>query len=82
MGYDYEIMGRSPRGGGSAVGSGMSAGVYVDVPSGGGVGVGVLGVVVESRVAEVDAYVVERTPFFLSRPLPLSTISKTNIYNN
>ena len=60
----------------------MSTGVHVDVPGGGGVGVDMVGVAVEFKVAEVDACVVERESFFLCRPLPLPAISKTNIYNN
>ena len=54
----------------------------MDVPSGGGVGVGAVVVVVESGVAEVGIGVVERTPLFLGQPLLLSAISKINIYNN
>ena len=45
-------------------------------------GVDVVTVVVESGVAEVEASVVEWVLFFFGRPLPLPTISETNIYNN
>ena len=51
----------------------------MDVSSGSGVEVNTIGVVVRSGVAEVDAGVVERVPFFLGRPLPLPTIFETNI---
>ena len=57
-------------------------GVRVDVPSGGGVGVDVVGVVVRSRVVEVDIGVVEQVLFFFGRTLPFPATSETNIYNN
>ena len=60
----------------------MFTGVRGDVPNSSGVGVDTVGVVVRFEVLEVDASVVERLLFFFSRPLPLPTISETNIYNN
>ena len=50
------------------------------MPSSGGVGIDVVGVVVRSGVVEVDADVVEWVLFFFRRPLALAVIFKTNIY--
>ena len=58
------------------------AGVRVDVPNGGEVWVNVVGVMVKSKVVEVEAGMVQCVLFFFGRPLPFPTISKTNIYNN
>ena len=58
------------------------ASVHVDMPKGGGVGVDTVGVVVGSKVVEVDANVVECILLVFSRPLPLPTIFEINMYNN
>ena len=59
--------------GSGRVGVDTVAGVCVDVPNGGGVGVDTIRVVVRSVVVEVEASVVERVLFFFGQPLPLPT---------
>ena len=82
VGYGCEIVGWSPDGRGSRVGADSIAEIRVDVLNGGGVGVDMVGVMVGFGVVEFYAGVGKRVLFFFSRPLPLPTISKTNIYNN
>ena len=77
-----EMLWWSACGGGGGIRVDAAARIRVDVPSDGGVGVDVVGVVVGSTVVEVETSVVERVLLFFTWPLPLSAISETNTYNN